>query len=968
MAEVRALTIQGGVKTQIADADTLVVGGGIDRASGAVLTIGGANATDVRIGRSGQLVRVMGDLQVDGAETVLGASVFEQDAVFEGNVQLGDSTADLITFAGLINGDLIFARTPGSYRTIRPAHELTDGQPGTGLVLSGNYAGSATAGGPGGDGGEVTVRGGGGGAGSFTQAAGAGGLLRLAGGDAGTSGAGGDASAGHVEIDGGLGPTALLDGEVRIASVAAKQVTIADNGCDIYVGGRLLTRGGVTVGAEAGAFEISTLENANYGVGAGYFHSFTVGGTEYLYVDETTVDALANLHAWEGAHVSLSGAIAASSVHDVLELYAFRNTSSFLAGFGTGLLFQAYQFPSVEVNLARVAAVVTSATSGQEVASLNLQTKASGSATLNTRLSVMGTGAVWVGDPGSEVPSTAGLYLPNQIGMYGRANGSASYRRLLYVNGSTVTLFGSDQANSELHGSTAINFRTGNTDRASILDSGLVVGTTTSLGSGVVGIGLANAASVKVLSSGAAWHNMATLTSGNIFQFGSSLPFEVYFGTRFSVVNGSTQMFSVRDDGGVLVGTTTALGAVGIGLANNAYLKGHNGTSWVVIGGVATDTTLLGNGSLRTNIYGSDSIRFAVAAEEKVRFTATAAIFGAYEGRATNISAYTVRGANASGTNFQGASVILATGAGTGNATAPTLKLQTAAVGASGSTVQTLNDVITLWGDRGVTIGTNHGSSPVPGTGGVIGLPNGVNGIAFRNGADNAWLNGMHLQGANLLVIGQSTSGGIVINAAGTVQIRASGSTVSTTTFSSAEVILGASENTGTINSYLLRGPVLATSVTDGAAKNLTYRTAIGTGAGAGGNHIFEAAIPGAAGNSNQSYREVLRLSGYKATFNGGVRLPYRAVTADTSATEVDYWVSVDTTGGAVTVTLPDAGSVGAGFELIVKDGGGNAAVNNITVATVLSQTIDGSGTSATISTARGGMGLISTGSNWETI
>jgi hypothetical protein len=534
MAEVRALTIQGGVKTQVSDADTLVVGGGIDRASGAALTIGGANATDVRIGRSGQLVRVMGDLQVDGAETVLGASVFEQDAVFEGNVQLGDSSADLITFAGLLNGDLIFARTPGSYRTIRPAHELTAGQPGTGLVISGNYAGSATAGGPGGDGGEVTVRGGGGGAGSFTQAAGAGGLLRLVGGDAGTSGAGGDASAGHIEIDGGLGATTLLDGEVRIASVAAKQVTIADIGCTVYVGGNLRTRGGVTVGAEAGSFDLNTPENANYVAGAGFFHSFSVGATELLYVDETTVDALANLHAWEGAQVSLSGAIAAGSVHDVLKLYAFRNTSAFTAGFGTGLLFQAYQYPSTPaIDLARVAAAVTSAASGLEVASLNLQTKASGSATLNTRLSVMGAGAVWVGDPGSEAPSTAGLYLPNSVGMYAQVAAGGAYRRAVHLDSSNIFQFGQDTSNAQIHASSSLSLCTGGVARVSVVDRGLLVGTTTTLGASTAGMGLANNTALWGQTTGGTWRLLAYVSNGDAAIIGSaSLVQEAHFATR----------------------------------------------------------------------------------------------------------------------------------------------------------------------------------------------------------------------------------------------------------------------------------------------------------------------------------------------------------------------------------------------------------------------------------------------------
>lgn len=76
-----------------------------------------------------------------------------------------------------------------------------------------------------------------------------------------------------------------------------------------------------------------------------------------------------------------------------------------------------------------------------------------------------------------------------------------------------------------------------------------------------------------------------------------------------------------------------------------------------------------------------------------------------------------------------------------------------------------------------------------------------------------------------------------------------------------------------------------------------------------------------------------------------------------------DRIVGVDASGGAVTVTLPSALCVtGRGY--IIKDIGGSAASNNITVATEGAETIDGSATD-TIDTNYGSAGYFSDGSNW---
>jgi hypothetical protein len=80
-----------------------------------------------------------------------------------------------------------------------------------------------------------------------------------------------------------------------------------------------------------------------------------------------------------------------------------------------------------------------------------------------------------------------------------------------------------------------------------------------------------------------------------------------------------------------------------------------------------------------------------------------------------------------------------------------------------------------------------------------------------------------------------------------------------------------------------------------------------------------------------------------------------------------DYLIAVNTAGGAVTINLPDATTV-SGQQFLIKDVGGNAVIDNIT--------IDGGGTNLlgvgtssgtkTIAAAYAGATVISDGSNWD--
>ena len=84
------------------------------------------------------------------------------------------------------------------------------------------------------------------------------------------------------------------------------------------------------------------------------------------------------------------------------------------------------------------------------------------------------------------------------------------------------------------------------------------------------------------------------------------------------------------------------------------------------------------------------------------------------------------------------------------------------------------------------------------------------------------------------------------------------------------------------------------------------------------------------------------------------------------TASPNDKAIGVGTSAGTYTITLPTA-SVVKGRAFIIKDEDGNAATNNITVATEGSETIDGAATYVLTSNYES-VGLYSYGTNWFTV
>jgi len=93
MANSRALTIQGGGLAEVGDADALLVGSGIDRATAGAITIGGTTATSLTVGRSGVAPSLPGGLTVGG-----GAIDLDPTGTYALNMDL-DRTA-IITAGG----------------------------------------------------------------------------------------------------------------------------------------------------------------------------------------------------------------------------------------------------------------------------------------------------------------------------------------------------------------------------------------------------------------------------------------------------------------------------------------------------------------------------------------------------------------------------------------------------------------------------------------------------------------------------------------------------------------------------------------------------------------------------------------------------------------------------------------------------------------------------------------------------
>ena len=75
---------------------------------------------------------------------------------------------------------------------------------------------------------------------------------------------------------------------------------------------------------------------------------------------------------------------------------------------------------------------------------------------------------------------------------------------------------------------------------------------------------------------------------------------------------------------------------------------------------------------------------------------------------------------------------------------------------------------------------------------------------------------------------------------------------------------------------------------------------------------------------------------------NCGLKLNRTSITSIYTASLTDYYIGVDSTGGTISLRLPDASTMFSGQTYVVKDEGGAANTNAITILASGSQTIDG--------------------------
>jgi len=101
-----------------------------------------------------------------------------------------------------------------------------------------------------------------------------------------------------------------------------------------------------------------------------------------------------------------------------------------------------------------------------------------------------------------------------------------------------------------------------------------------------------------------------------------------------------------------------------------------------------------------------------------------------------------------------------------------------------------------------------------------------------------------------------------------------------------------------------------------------------------------------------------------KVTFNGAQAGKVTSVTAATyTIASTDYFIAANSASNAITITLPAAGSH-SGRVLKIKDVGGNAHNNNITIDGNSSETIDGVA-SILLESPHAGVTLVCNGSAW---
>lgn len=112
MTARRAVTIVNGITSQIPNADSLLVGTGIDVSTAGALSVGGTNATSITIGSAAITTDFPGPVTLTGDVTTVGGTTFTTDATFEGDVTFGNANTDTVDFVAKVDSDIVFTGAP----------------------------------------------------------------------------------------------------------------------------------------------------------------------------------------------------------------------------------------------------------------------------------------------------------------------------------------------------------------------------------------------------------------------------------------------------------------------------------------------------------------------------------------------------------------------------------------------------------------------------------------------------------------------------------------------------------------------------------------------------------------------------------------------------------------------------------------------------------------------------------------
>jgi hypothetical protein len=228
--------------------------GGIQRSSSGDMNIGTTSNTDtINIGRVGQKLDVLGNLEVSGTETVVGTTTFQANVTFQEDVIFGTAADDRMTFVGYIGtvGTPNIPLSPDADHDIFVVASANEVAGKTLDVAAG--AGGADAGSNAGVGGAASFAGGAGGAGGITNPGGVGGAVTVSGGAGGVTGGGLDGAGGALSLLGGSrGGGAVADGAVNLGTSQTAQINIGASAIPLVVVGNATVQGNTALGNTGG--------------------------------------------------------------------------------------------------------------------------------------------------------------------------------------------------------------------------------------------------------------------------------------------------------------------------------------------------------------------------------------------------------------------------------------------------------------------------------------------------------------------------------------------------------------------------------------------------------------------------------------------------------------------------------------------------------------------------------------------